>query len=143
MTFRKSRVAVAVACLILPLGLVSCGGDSDESDEPTTETTVEESESVFPTQVQVTYSVKASGYQEDRNEPDASVTFETPTGTSQLDVDDGWTKTFTFDAGAFVYLSVQNNTEGYVICQIESDGRIVSKNRSEGKSKIATCDGSS
>ncbi len=42
MTFRKSRVAVAVACLILPLGLVSCGGDSDESDEPTTETTVEE-----------------------------------------------------------------------------------------------------
>ncbi len=119
-----------------PEGGASLGGSSGEFSEI-------ESESVFPTRVQVTYSVKASGYQEDRNEPDASVTFETPTGTSQLDVDDGWTKTFTFDAGAFVYLSVQNNTEGYVICQIESDGRTVSKNRSEGKSKIATCDGSS
>jgi len=90
----------------------------------------------------VTYEVSAVGYQEDDWEPDASITYETPTGTEQSDVDDGWSRTFTFEQGAFVYLSAQNLTEGYVSCRITVEGTSIANNTARGLFKIASCDGS-
>lgn len=78
----------------------------------------------------------------------ASVTMATPSGTTQADPDLpmkledslGLGITLTFDAGDFVYLSVQNpNASGRVTCQIEVDGEIVSENTAFGGYAIATC----
>jgi hypothetical protein len=91
--------------------------------------------------VSVTYSVSVNGYQENELEADADITYETPTGVQQDEVDDGWSRTFTFVRGEFVYISVQNMTEGTVSCSIEVNGTTNAANSSSGEFKIATCDG--
>lgn len=88
----------------------------------------------------VTYRVSVSGFQDDPSDDDASLTYRTPTGTSQERIEGGWSRTFKFDRGAFVYLSAQNLTEGFISCSIEIDGRTVSHNSSRGRGSIVTCD---
>lgn len=52
------------------------------------------------------------------------------------------TGTFTFHAGDFVYVSVQNQQgAGSVTCRITVDGAVVSENTSSGGYVIATCQG--
>lgn len=95
----------------------------------------------FPSSQQVTYKVSVNGYSANAGGAGADVTYETPSGTQQGEVPDGWSRTFTFDAGDFVYVSAQNNGQGTVTCTIEVDGRILSTNSSTGEFMIATCDG--
>jgi hypothetical protein len=80
----------------------------------------------------------------------ASVTYETPTGTSQSNPDIPMKKkssstpglTFTFDAGDFVYISAQSKTaSGTVICRITVDGKVISQNSASGYG-VASCKGS-
>jgi hypothetical protein len=83
--------------------------------------------------------------------PYGNVTMKTPTGTTQSSPDFPMTNTgastpgvkMTFQAGDFVYLSVQNNgsTEG-VTCRISTAaGAVISENSSDAEYGIATCDG--
>lgn len=79
----------------------------------------------------------------------ASITLQTPDGSSQAQVnlpmrtkagDTGLTYTFT--TGDFVYLSVQNqDAAGSVTCRITVDGSVISENTSSGGYAIATCQG--
>jgi hypothetical protein len=81
----------------------------------------------------------------------ASVTFQTPTGTSQQnDIDiplrtkDGYYYLeFAFTGGAFVYLSAQNsNDRGSLTCHIETaNGQVLSENTASGGYAIAACQG--
>lgn len=79
----------------------------------------------------------------------ASITMETPTGTSQMDVSIPLKKknttetgvTYTFEPGSFVYISAQGNGgSNNVICRITVDGVVVSRNEATGYG-IATCKG--
>lgn len=82
----------------------------------------------------------------------ASITMQTPTGSSQQnDIDvplqskssGNQYLEFTFTAGDFVYLSAQNS-QGYgsVTCAITTDdGDLISQNTASGGYAIATCKG--
>lgn len=81
----------------------------------------------------------------------ASVTMETPTGTSQANPDIPMKKkssstpglTYTFDTGEFLYLSAQSKTgSGTVVCKISVDGKVISKNSASGYG-VASCKGTS
>lgn len=96
---------------------------------------------VFSGPISVTYRISKTGPTSEYSFHDASVTYETPTGTQQGDVDDGWSRTFTFQPGDFVYVSVQNGGSGSVSCTIEGSSGVISTNSSSGEFKIATCDG--
>lgn len=83
--------------------------------------------------------------------PYASVTMATPSGTAQASPDLPMRAkdsprpgiTYTFEAGGFVYISVQNTDElGRVTCRIEVDGQVVAENTASGGFAIATCKGS-
>jgi len=92
--------------------------------------------------ITVTYRVTANGYKADATSADADVTYQTPSGTRQDSVTSGWSRTFTFSTGDFVYLSAQNMASGTVSCTIEVNGQTLSTNASTGEYKIASCDGS-
>mgnify|MGYP001217568671 FL=1 len=82
----------------------------------------------------------------------ANITIQTPTGTSQqsgvdvpLKTKAGTTGiTYTFQAGDFVYLSAQNDTDfGTVTCKIVTEsGAVISTNTASGAYSIASCKGS-
>lgn len=81
----------------------------------------------------------------------ASITTQTPTGTSQqANVDVPLTTTSggrglraCFDHGEFVYISAQNDgSTGNLQCRIDVEGVTISSNTSSGAYSIATCDGS-
>lgn len=93
----------------------------------------------------VTYYVEGSTSQ-------ASITMQTPTGSSQQsDVDVPLTRksdgregiSFVFRSGDFVYISAQNSeSTGTVRCRIVGkDGEVVSENVASGGYAIATCKG--
>jgi hypothetical protein len=82
----------------------------------------------------------------------ASLTYETPTGTSQQsDIDIPMTikdtgahyLELTFQSGAFVYISAQNSEDtGSVTCRITTDsGDVIAENTASGAYAIATCKG--
>jgi len=78
----------------------------------------------------------------------ASITIETPTGTSQQDtsvpiVNKAGTTglRFDFSPGDFLYLSAQNNGSGELTCHIRVDGVEISANTAIGEYQIATCKG--
>ncbi|WP_155854617.1 hypothetical protein [Paenarthrobacter nicotinovorans] len=86
-----------------------------------------------------------------RGQKGASITMETPTGTSQQDVSIPLKKksagasdtglTFTFDPGDFVYISAQGRGgSNNVICRISVNGKVISQNTATGYG-IATCKG--
>lgn len=82
----------------------------------------------------------------------ASITIQTPSGSSQQNDIDVPLKTkeggypyleFTFSAGDFVYLSAQNS-KGYgtVTCRITTDdGEVIAENSASGGYAIASCSG--
>lgn len=100
--------------------------------------------STVPTTSEVLYEVVGG-------QKGASITMETPTGTSQQDVSIPLKKksagandtglTFTFDPGDFVYISAQGRGgSNNVICRISVNGKVISQNTATGYG-IATCKG--
>lgn len=79
-----------------------------------------------------------------------SVTMETPTGSKQVtsnlpmmsQAGNAYLE-FTFQRGAYVYLSAQNSGDiGEVTCKITTGtGTVISENTSSGSYTIATCTG--
>ena len=76
----------------------------------------------------------------------ASVTFQTPSGSSQADVDlpmktkTGGNLGFTGNPGQYLYISAQNQKSyGTVECTITVDGAVVAHNVADGAYVIATC----
>lgn len=102
-------------------------------------------------QVEVRYEAEGDPLTYDPKGTYGSVTMKTPTGTSQSDPDlpmgvkDSASPglTMTFQAGDFVYLSVQNNgSTDNVRCRITaSNGVVLSENSSTSSYGIATCQG--
>ena len=86
---------------------------------------------------QITYRVTGTASR-------ASLTYENAQGGSeQLDVSVPWLKDFRFEAGAFVYISAQNQGEfGSIGCEIYLDGKKWKQSTSQGAYAIATCSGS-
>jgi hypothetical protein len=128
---------VIVVVLLAALGYVlwSAFSDNDES--------AVDAAPVGPTPVEITYDVRGSA-------SDADVTVETPTGVSQQQGADIPLRNqtgshgliFTFDPSAFVYVSAQNaDSYGDVVCTIERDGEVISRNQASGAYAIATCEG--
>lgn len=73
----------------------------------------------------------------------ASITFEHPTGSSQVDpVTLPWRTTFEAPSGQFVYLSAQNDTQaGTIVVRIDVDGATIGESQASGAYVIATADG--
>jgi FlgD Ig-like domain len=71
----------------------------------------------------------------------AFITLQTPTGSTQVDVQTPWQRTYTFKRGEFVYVSPQNDGGGSVGCSIVANGKTISNNIATGDFAIATCDG--
>lgn len=90
-------------------------------------------------------------YRVDGTAGSASVTWKTPTGTSQADSDlpllnkaggEGLTFTNSFAVGDFLYVSAQNQSRtGTVMCTILVDGVVVAENETSADFGIATCEG--
>ncbi len=73
----------------------------------------------------------------------ASLTFETPDGTSQQDVRLPWQQSYTFAPGSFVYLSAQNQSDsGCITAQIVVEGKTWKEVESCGAYVIASVSGS-
>ncbi|WP_426566425.1 hypothetical protein ACPPVT_07715 [Angustibacter sp. McL0619] len=95
------------------------------------------------TTVPVLYEVEGTATSTD-------ITFQTPTGTSQgsglavplVSQAGPHGLQFTFQIGAFVYLSAQNGGDtGDITCRITADGQVISENTATGEYAIATCKG--
>lgn len=90
-------------------------------------------------------------YQVGGDTTQASITVQTPTGSSQQNDIDVPLKSksgndyleYTFTAGDFVYLSAQNSKSyGTVTCRITTDdGQVIAENSASGEFAIATCTG--
>lgn len=99
-----------------------------------TATTINQEQANNPGRVKVTYS--GSGV--------VNVTLQSTSGTQQFSGVTNPTYEFWFTSGAFVYFSVQNDSDsGEVTCSITSNGRTVSSNKSSGAYVIASCSGRS
>jgi len=101
-------------------------------------------------QVEIRYEVEGERLSYGDKMPYADVTMQTPTGTSQsspdlpMGTEDGRVGLMqTFAAGAFVYLSVQNNgSTNDVTCRITGEaGQVISENTSSSQYGIASCKG--
>ncbi|MDQ0865712.1 hypothetical protein [Arthrobacter globiformis] len=133
---RNGEIATVSLLAAVMLVLAGCGGSSAERSSSN-------SKSVNLTS-EVLYEVE--GTQES-----ASVTYETPTGTSQADLDIPMKRKsssapgllLTFNTGEFVYISAQGrDSSGSVRCRITVDGTVISENIASGYG-IATCKGTS
>jgi hypothetical protein len=73
----------------------------------------------------------------------ADITMQVPTGTRQVaNIELPAEETWLMPSGAFVYVSAQNNDEsGSITCEIVVDGKVISRNTSEGGYTIASCQG--
>ena len=130
----KRVLSVLGAGVALALTLGGCGSSSSAI---TTKTSSEK---------KLTHTVL---YEVVGGQKSASVTIETPTGTSQKDISIPLKKTnttttgitYTFDSGSFVYISAQGNGgSNNIICRISVDGKVISRNEATGYG-IATCKG--
>jgi len=85
---------------------------------------------------EITYKVFGSGTSE------ASLTFETPEGTSQQVVTLPWQRSYSFPAGSFVYLSAQNEEDyGCITAQILVDVEVEGRTWRESWKKVESCGG--
>ena len=88
-------------------------------------------------EIEVTYKVFGKGASK------ASLTLETPDGTSQQDVHLPWQQSYTFAPGSFVYLSAQNQSDsGCITAQIVVEGKTWKEVESCGAYVIASVSGS-
>ncbi|MEV0993376.1 MmpS family transport accessory protein [Nonomuraea sp. NPDC050202] len=73
----------------------------------------------------------------------ADLTMETPSGTRQVaDVELPAEETWLMHSGEFVYVSAQSKGEtGSITCEIAVDGKVISRNESDGAYVIASCQG--
>lgn len=102
-------------------------------------------------QVEIRYEAEGDPLTYEPKGTYGSVTMKTPTGTSQSEPDlpmrakDSASPglTMTFQAGDFVYISVQNNgSTDNVTCRVTaSNGVVISENTSTSSYGIATCQG--
>lgn len=133
--------ALAALCLVAVIA-VMVGVSSSHDDGPS-------QSKVSATPISLTRSVTYMVTGDHTNQ--ASITYETPTGTGQQsDIDVPLTRKsdgdqgllFHFQAGAFVYISAQNSNEsGAVTCTITVDGIVIAHNTSSGAYAIASCKG--
>jgi hypothetical protein len=133
--FRAIAAAITGAALLT--GFAGCGGDDSSLS----------ADDLADLAEALSFEV---GYYVEGSADSASITIETPTGTSQqqdipLPI---YNKTgdlglhMTFQRGDFVYVSAQNDSEyGKVTCRIEVDGEVISENSASGAYAIATCKG--
>lgn len=127
----------------LVLGAVLLWQGQQDDDTARTERVVEAVNDTGPPCCEITYEVTGSAQS-------ASITMETPSGTSQQEVDlplrtkSGGKMTLPFSRGDFVYLSAQNmGASGTIKCTIRGhDGEVISTVQSSGAYVIAGCDGS-
>ncbi len=126
-----------VVIVILIAVAVSIGGETTKQDPvasrypPLSKTT------------EVAYYVTGEGA------TSVQVTMQTPTGQTQVDADlplsteDGTEGLYftAFSAGAFLYISAQNQDTGSITCRIEVDGTVISQNTATADYGIATCEG--
>jgi hypothetical protein len=116
------------------LTMTACGGSSSTANTG------------YSTPIKTTSEVV---YEVFGRQTSASVTIETPTGTSQKDIslplmikastDTGLT--YTFQQGSFVYISAQGRGGPFeVICRITVDGTVISRNSATGYG-VASCKG--
>jgi len=89
----------------------------------------------------VCYEISAYGTRSEFEAYDGSLTYATPSGTSQGDADDGWWDYYDFSPGDFLYLSVQSHVYGGVTCRIIQGGDVISENSAYGFAAIADCEG--
>ena len=117
-----------IVFIIAIVWLFSSLGDSGRTPIPTPR----------PTTFEIMYQVRGEGT--DR----ASLTIENETGgTEQTDVFLPWMKRFTAEAGQFVYISAQNDSDGGSIsCLITADDEVIESAESDGAFAIASCSGS-
>jgi hypothetical protein len=116
------------------IGVVARNPAGSSTIGTATATTVSQEQASNPGRVKVTYS--ASGL--------VNVTLQSTSGTQQFSEVTNPTYEFWFTPGAFVYFSVQNQSDsGEVSCSIISNGRMVSSNKSSGAYVIASCSGRS
>lgn len=133
------RPALALAALLL----AGCGA-SDASSKPS----LIPLESYTPPPpeptVVVTYEVEGVA-------TDATVTMQTPNGTSQEGIPDLDTEVTRgqrwrfpdFAPGDFLYISIQGGDENtYVTCRIKVGREVIAENSSDAPYGIASCDGS-
>jgi hypothetical protein len=96
-----------------------------------------------PAKVDVLYEVEGTT-------SSASVTMQTPTGTSQItpavpmrrESDGRRGLEAEFSPGSFVYISAQNKqSSGTITCRITVNGSVIAENTSSGGYAIASCSG--
>jgi hypothetical protein len=91
-----------------------------------------------------TESIPAEGvhYEVSGSASQASMTYRTGTGSSQVTARLPWRKRLTdLSPGAFLYVSAQNQGDGgSVSCKIYVNGRVVSDNTSSGAYAVVTCE---
>lgn len=131
-----TKIAAVASMAAVALALAGCGGSSAKPA------------SVDSKPLKVTSEVL---YEVEGTQKSASVTYETPTGTSQANPDIPMKRKsastpglpLTFNTGEFVYISAQGKKSyGSVKCRITVDGTIISENTASGYG-IATCKGTS
>lgn len=131
-----TKIAAVASLAAVAFALASCGGSSATPA------------SVDSKPLKVTSEVL---YEVEGTQKSASVTYETPTGTSQANPDIPMKRKsastpglpLTFNTGEFVYISAQGKKSyGSVKCRITVDGTIISENTASGYG-IATCKGTS
>jgi hypothetical protein len=116
------------------IGVVARNPAGSSTVGTATATTVSQEQASNPGRIKVTYS--GSGL--------VNVTLQSTSGTQQFSNVTNPTYEFWFTPGAFVYFSVQNQSDsGEVSCSITTNGRTVSSNKSSGAYVIATCSGRS
>jgi hypothetical protein len=127
------KILFGIGALVVIGAAASSMGGGDKA--PTTSSSSSASK-VFGSDHTVTYRVTGSARS-------ASLTMQTPSGTSQRDVDLPTSSGLTFTMDGFVYVSAQNATDsGTVTCEILSDGQVIATNTSSGAYAIASCSGS-
>lgn len=131
----------------LMLGLSGCGGwTSVDTETPSpASSSAPQPPSASPTLEEAPAAVLV--YEVEGVATDASVTTQTPTGTSQqsipsLNVNVTRNQRWTFPEG-FAYISIQGGDENtYVTCRIKMGKDILSENSSDAPYGIATCQAS-
>lgn len=135
---------ITTAGLSVLLLIAGCGKSAEEKAAEAAASRARASELAEMLVAKVRYEVGGDTTQ-------ASITAQTPTGTTQQsDIDvplrtkgGGTYLEYSFTSGDFVYLSAQNS-KGYgtVTCRITTDsGEVISENMASGGYSIATCKG--